>query len=449
MTIKTATVLAALTLAAPIVRAADWPQWLGPKRDSVWREAGIIKKMPKDGPKVLWRQPVAEGYAGPAVANGKVYVVDWVRDTKTERPKNAFAAAQLPGTERVLCFDSKTGKEIWTYSYDCPYRVSYAAGPRCTPMIHDGKVYTLGTMGHLFCLEADTGKVIWSKNFTKDYEAKVPLWGFSGHPLVDGEKLICIVGGKTNSMVVTFDKNSGKQLWTALQTLDATHGPGYCTPVIAEVGKTRQVIVWYPEAVSGVDPESGKVYWTQPFQLKSGMAIATPRVYGDRVFLSAFYNGPMMLQLSQENPGARVLWKARDGITERKTDGLHAVMCTPFLRDGYIYGVCSYGQLRCLKIDSGERIWEDLAATGGKEERWGNAFLVQHEDRVFVFNEHGYLILASLTPDGYEEIGRIKILEPTNPLANRPVVWMHPAFANKCVYARNDKELVCVDLSEK
>jgi outer membrane protein assembly factor BamB len=441
--------LAAAVLVFSTARADDWPQWLGPKRDGVWRETGIIKKMPKDGPTYLWRQAIGEGYAGPAVAHGKVYVTDWVRDTNTERPKDAFAAATLPGVERVQCLDAKTGKEIWIHKYDCPYRVSYAAGPRCAPLIHDGKVYTLGTMGHLFCLEADSGNVVWSKNFVRDYEAKVPLWGFAGHPLIDGEKLICIVGGKKDSMVVAFNKDTGKQLWSALTTFDATHGPGYCSPVLAEVGKTRQVIVWYPEAVSGVDPETGKVNWTLPFQLKAGMAIATPRVYGDRVFLTAFYNGPMMLQLAQDNPSARVLWKAREGVSERNTDGLHAVMCTPFLKDGYIYGVCSYGQLRCLKIDSGERIWDDLKATGGKEERWGNAFLMQHEDRVFIFNEHGFLILANMTPDGYEEIGRMKILEPTNPLVNRPVVWMHPAFANKSIYARNDKEIVRIDLSEK
>jgi hypothetical protein len=124
-------------------------------------------------------------------------------------------------------------------------------------------------------------------------------------------------------------------------------------------------------------------------------------------------------------------------------------MCTPFLKDGFIYGICSYGQMRCLKITSGERIWEDLHATGGKEERWGNAFLVPHEDQVFIFNEHGELIIAALSPDGYEEICRAKILEPTNPLVNRPVVWSHPAFANKHMYARTDKEIICVDLSEK
>lgn len=442
--------LAVVVLVSAGSRADDWPRWLGPKGDSVWRETGLLKKFPKGGPPVLWRTPVAEGYAGPAVADGRVYVTDWVRDPNAKPPASAFNnTTTLPGTERVHCLDQMTGKILWTHTYDCPYRVSYAAGPRCTPLISDGKVYTLGCMGHLFCLSVDSGKVIWSKNFVKDYKAKVPIWGFAGHPLLDGDKLICLVGGDDNSLGVAFNKNTGAELWKTLPTLDPGHGPGYCSPIIAEVGKTRQVIYWYPEAVSGVDPETGKVLWTQGFQLKAGLSVPTPRQVRDRVFLTAFYNGPMMLQLSQDKPGARVLWKARDGVSERKTDGLHSIMSTPFIHDGHIYGVCSYGQMRCLRVDSGERVWEDLKATGGKEERWGHAFIVQHEDRFVLFNEHGYLILANLTPDGYDEIGRAKILEPTNQLVNRPVVWMHPAFAGKCVFARNDKEIICVDMRDK
>ena len=132
----------------------------------------------------------------------------------------------------------------------------------------------------------------------------------------------------------------------------------------------------------------------------------------------------------------------------RTTDGLHSIMPTPSIKDGHIYGVCSYGQLRCLKADTGERVWETLkATTGDKLERWANAFLVAQGDRFFLFNEKGDLIIARLTPKGYEEISRAHILEPTNTMPGRPVVWSHPAFANKCIYARNDKEIVCISLA--
>jgi outer membrane protein assembly factor BamB len=448
--IRGALVAAMLTLPLNFASADDWPQWLGPKRDGVWRETGIVKSLPKTGLPVVWRQPVSEGYSGPAVAEGKVFVTDWIRDQDAKKPAGPFdVKSAQAGKERVHCFDENTGKPLWTYEYDCPYQVSYAAGPRCTPVVSGGKVWTLGTMGDLCCLETETGKLVWSKNFVKDFGAKEPLWGFSSHPLLDGDLLICFAGGKDESLAVAFEAATGKVRWHALPTQDATHGPGYAPPVIAEVGKTRQLIVWHPNGVSSLDPKTGQHYWTQEFPVKAGMTIATPRVAGDRLFVTSFYSGPMMLQLAQNTPGARVLWKAREGVTERKTDGLHAVMCTPVIKDGYIYGVCSYGQLRCLRMDSGQRNWETLKPVEGKEERWGNAFIIAHEDRYFIFNERGELILADLSPDGYEELGRVAVIEPTNPLVNRPVVWMHPAFANKCMFARNDNEIVCVSLAEK
>jgi len=135
-------------------------------------------------------------------------------------------------------------------------------------------------------------------------------------------------------------------------------------------------------------------------------------------------------------------------VSEMDTDGLHSVMSTPVLENGYIYGPCSYGQLRCLKIETGERLWETFEPTTGKSMRWGNAFIVKNGDRYFLFNEKGDLIIARLSPEKYEEISRAHLLDPTNTDPGRPVVWSHPAFANRCVYARNDKEIVCVSLAK-
>jgi len=154
----------------------------------------------------------------------------------------------------------------------------------------------------------------------------------------------------------------------------------------------------------------------------------------------------MMLRLDDNKP--QVMWKTQKA-SEKETTQLNAVMCTPFLEDGYIYGVCSYGQLRCLNAQTGERIWETFkATTDGEPVRWGNAFIVKNGNRFFLFNEKGDLIIAKLSPKGYEEISRAHVLEPTNRDPGRLVVWSHPAFANRHVYARNDKELIAVDLSE-
>jgi len=142
-----------------------------------------------------------------------------------------------------------------------------------------------------------------------------------------------------------------------------------------------------------------------------------------------------------------VVWQSRK-VSEKDTDGLHSIIPTPLIADGYLYGVCSYGQFRCLKADTGERIWETFAPTTGQATRWGNAFIIPQADRYFLFNELGDLILARLSPDGYHEISRARLLEPTNTAPGRPVLWSHPAFANRSVYVRNDEELICVSLAK-
>jgi outer membrane protein assembly factor BamB len=298
-------------------------------------------------------------------------------------------------------------------------------------------------MGNLFCLDAQSGKVLWSHDYQTEYHARIPTWGSAGHPLLDGDKLFCIVGGD-GSVAVAFDKNTGKELWRALSARE----PGYCPPTMIQAGGTKQLIIWHPQAVNALDPETGKTFWSHPWEIRSGLCIPTPRQSGDLLFLTSFYSSAKCFRLNGSQPDAKIAWEGKS-FSERNTDTLHSLMCTPFIDNGYIYGICSYGQLRCLNLNSGERIWESLAATGGKAERWGNAFIVAHEDRYFLFNEHGELIIAQLSPDGYQEVSRTKLIEPTNMMAQRPVVWTHPAFANKCVYVRNDKEIVCASLAEK
>lgn len=134
----------ALFLFVTALHADDWPQWLGPQRDGVWRETGIVETFPEGGPKVLWRVKIQGGYTGPAVVDGKVYVMDRQVADQAAVPGSAFARGVIPGTERVLCLDAATGKRLWEHRYDCTYTMSYSTGPRCTPLVSDGKVWTLG-----------------------------------------------------------------------------------------------------------------------------------------------------------------------------------------------------------------------------------------------------------------------------------------------------------------
>jgi outer membrane protein assembly factor BamB len=441
--------------------ADDWPQWLGPKRDGVWRETGLVEQFPKGGPKQLWKAPVGIGYAGPAVAGGKVFVMDYTPGVKGKLPGNGFTRGRFAGTERVTCRDAASGKELWKTEYPVEYTVSYPAGPRCTPAVDGDCVYTLGAMGDLKCLKVSDGKELWSKNFMKDYEAGLPVWGFAAHPLVDGDKLICLVGGSNDRLVVAFDKKTGKELWAS----QACGGDfGYCPPMIYEFGGKRQLIIWHTRAVVGLDPDTGKRLWRVEFDVKAALTAPTPRKVGnDKLFVTSFYNGSMLLKVGADK--AEIVWKSKArGETPDKTTDLSSIICTPWVDGDHIYGVCSYGQLRCIEANTGKRVWETMQATRGKRtpekvaedpepadsERWSNAFIIPQGDRYFLFNEQGDLIITRMTPKGYKELDRAHVIDPTNTMAGRGrlVVWMHPAFANKCVFVRNDKELICVSLAK-
>lgn len=429
--------------------ADDWPQWLGPRRDGVWRESGIVSDFPDEGPPVLWRTPIGSGYSGPSVVGDRVYITDRQLNEGQQNSENAFDRSPTLGTERVICLNAEDGSIIWTHEYPCEYTISYAAGPRTSPLVAEGKVYTLGAEGHLFCLDAESGQPLWQCQLKQDYDMPAPVWGFAGHPLLDGDRLICLVGGK-GSVAVAFHKDTGAEIWRSLSAAE----PGYCPPMIYELGERRQLVIWHPQAINGLDPVTGEVYWSIPFEVKAGMTIATPRKAGERLFVSAFYDGPMLLKFTPGKSMPDLAWRG-ESHSERNTDKLHAVMSTPYIEQDHIYGVDSYGQLRCLKLDTGERIWEDLQATGStgdirsRTDRWANAFLIKHEDRFFLANEKGDLIIARLTPAGYEEISRAHLIEPDNTMAGRNIVWSHPAFANRRVYLRNDQEIICVDLARE
>lgn len=441
--------------------AEDWSQWLGNQRDGVWRETGILDKFPPGGPNTLWKASLGGGYAGPAVWQGKVYVTDRLLDKGSKDPENLFQRASSKGAERVRCLDAETGKLIWEHEYPCQYSISYPCGPRCTPVVIDGQVFTLGAMGNLVALDALNGKVLWQVDFVKDWGASVPVWGFAAHPLVFGDSLICLVGGKEKgSLVIAFDRKTGKPAWKNLQLESPQNEIGYCPPTLIEVAGRKHLIVWHPEAVECLDPGTGEKRWSVPFRLKANLSVPTPRLSANKLLVSSFYNGSMLLDLGADGTSAKVLWKgAGRGERPAQTDGLHSIMSTPWIDGNEIYGVCSYGELRGLDLATGKRLWSDLRATGEMAkpsaepvERWANAFIVPHEKRYFLFNEKGDLIIANLSRAGYLEVDRAHVLDPTGSAAMggppRKIVWSHPAFAMRSMFVRNDKELVRISLAK-
>ena len=438
--------------------AEDWHQWRGVDRIGVWTETGVVETLP-DRLVVKWRAPVNSGYSGPAVADGRVFVTDWAEDPESRT---------MDGTERVIALDERTGTVQWTRGWPTSYRmlqVSYANGPRATPTIDGDRVYVVGATGILVCLNVDTGAVIWRKDYVEDYGTSVPTWGVSSAPLVDGDRLIALVGGDPGALVTAFDKYTGEELWRAL---DVVGEMGYAQPVIFEAGGVRQLIIWHPAALASLDPETGNVYWEQPWEVGVGATVPTPVKSGNYLLVSQFSYGSMMMRLHTDRPDATLLWKGQ-GRSElpNETDGLHSMITTPVIAGDYIYGVGSYGELRGLDARTGARVWMSREMT--PQARWSTAFIVRHDDRYFVNTEEGLLIIAQFTPTGYVEISRTKLIDATGrsdrigeidrylresgrpPRSgtsyNRPVNWSHPAYANRHIVQRNDREIIRVSLS--
>ena len=437
-------IVAGVAWGAQSLAADDWPQWRGAGRLAVWHEDGIVDRFPDDGLKVTWRAPVRSGFAGPAVADGRVFVLDWQEDPESRT---------LDGTERLVALDEETGEVLWTHEWGTTYRMlqgSYAVGPRATPTVDGDRVYALGATGMLHCLDVETGELLWQKSYIEDYDTSVATWGIASAPLVDGERLIAIVGGEPDALVVAFDKRTGEELWRAL---DVVGEMGYGQPVIYEAGGVRQLIVWHAAALASLDPETGEVYWEEPWEVGAGMSVATPVRDGNYLLVSQFYNGSLMMRLDTDRPGATMLWKGGSrSEMPGETEGLHALITTPIVNGENVYGVGSYGELRGLDARTGERLWMSGEMTA--QARWGTAFMVRHGDRYFVSNDEGYLIIARFTPEGYVELDRTMLLEATSSAGfgpqrrfDRLVSWAHPAFANRHVVQRNDREVIRASLA--
>jgi outer membrane protein assembly factor BamB len=321
--------------------------------------------------------------------------------------------------------------------------VGYPDGPRAAVTIDDGRAYSLGAMGDLVCFDAAKGKILWGKNLKDEYDIQIPIWGIAAAPLVEDNLVIFHVGGKDNACLIAFDKFSGEERWRALDD-----PASYSAPIIIEQAGKRMLVCWTGASISGLDPATGKIYWRHPFKpFKMVINIATP-VYSDGyLFFSSFYDGSILLKTNTDKLTIEQVWQ-RKGKSETNTDSLHCCISTPIIQRDYIYGVDSYGELRCLELLTGDRVWESLDAV--PKARWANIHITRHEDKIWMFNERGELIICKLSPDGFHEISRAKIIEPTTgQLGQRGgVCWAPPAFAYKHIYVRNDRELLCIDLSK-
>lgn len=427
--------LGALWLAIGCLSVADdWPEWRGEGRRGIWEETGVLERFPSEGLAVEWRQPLGQGYAGPSVSGGRVFVTDF-------RP-----AEGSRGSEGLTALDQRTGNPEWTYRWSANYAgIQYASGPRATPTVDGDRVYALGAAGALVCASASDGSVLWERNFTRDFGTELPPWGMASAPIIHGDLLIAIVFGRSRAKVVAFDKHSGEEVWRALSSEDS--GPGYSQPILIRHGGRLILVVWHAGGLAALEPGTGNVLWEQPFPIRMETPIATPVWHEPYLLVSAFFNGARLFRLG--GSGVRLLWQgSSDSAVD--TDGLHALMNSPVIDGDHVYGICSYGQLRCLRLSTGKRIWETQAVTRERA-RNASAFIVRNGDRYFISNDRGELIIARMTPGGYTEIDRTSLIRPTSaPGARRElgaVHWSHPAYAGRSVFVRNDEEILRASLA--
>jgi outer membrane protein assembly factor BamB len=403
------TLLILNAVVAQNVYAADWPQWRGPGRDGALKETGLPDKFPADGFKPRWRKPIGGGYGGIAVSGGRVYVMD-----RQKEPKEI---------ERVLCLDAATGKQLWAHEYAVKYnKLDYGNGPRSTPTVHEGRVYTFGAVGHLHCLDADKGKVIWVRDTVKEFKARIPTWGFACSPLVNGDRLIVQIGG-VEACMVAFDRGNGKEAWHALNDR-----PGYSSPILIDPKSGRQLVCWTAEHLVGLEPASGKVRWQVPHTTDFDVTISDPIWHEGMLLVSDYWTGSIAVKLDDRGENPKIVWQGKQ---------LSLLMSTPLCRSGHVYALDRFRGLKCIELKTGKVRWQDQHVT--PRGRNPQASLVWAGEKALIFNEKGELILAKLTPDRYEEIGKVSVIKDGT--------WANPAFAKKCIFARNDKEIVCVPIS--
>ena len=386
-----------------IVKAAYWTDFRGPNRAGEYSESPINTEWPAAGLPRLWKQPIGGGYASFTVGEGRAYTIEQRRDK-----------------EAVTAYDIETGRELWAFSYPASFdEVLGGAGPRATPVYHEGLVYSLGAMGDLYCLSAATGKPKWSKNILADNDAKNIHWAMSGAPLIVGDLVIVTPGGPGGKSIVAYNRLTGAPAWKSLNDR-----AGYTSPILATLAGKRQIVWISGERAVGVGVEDGKLLWEYPFPAQMDMNCSQPVVIDDADVLLS----------SAQGPGAALLKIAKDGDTFTaqpvwKNNRLKNKFNSSVLYQGYIYGF-DESILECFDPKTGEVKWK-----GG---RYGYGQLLLAGGYLVITTEQGELVLVRATPDSPQELARFQAIEGKT--------WNIPAIDHGLLLVRNTEEMACFRL---
>lgn len=416
----------AVVMSAPQV-GEEWPQWRGPRGDGTWVGPAWPERWPEQGPRVVWKQTIGGGYAGLTTAQGRLYVMDYHPD-----------AERKSGLERLTCYDYRTGKVLWQHDTPVTYGNlgGYANGPRAAPVVHEGRVYTLGAIGQIYCFHAETGAIHWQRDGVKDLGGVVPMWGYAGAPLIHEDKLIVHLGAKPNGCVIALDRLTGKEIWRSIED-----EAGYCNTVLAKTPSGLQLIQWSPNHIHGLDPNTGEHYWKIPYKVTYGVSIATPIVLDDLVFVTGYWHGSKAVRLGAKPTDATLAWE-----DERNLRGL---MAQPFAIGEHVYTLDKQFGLTCFEWKTGKKHWDDEnSLTPPGRNPHASILRLQGTNRILALNSAGELVLGRVSPEGYSEDARAKVLQGKT--------WSHPAVAGRWLFARTDgaeawqnrkeNELVCIEI---
>jgi outer membrane protein assembly factor BamB len=396
---------------ASAASADDWPQWLGPRRDNSSPE--VVAPW-KEAPKVLWRLPAGEGNSSPVVAAGRVFFHAKVKD-KDE--------------EEVTACDAETGKIAWQTTYPrAAFTSLFGNGPRATPSVAGGNVYTFGITGIATCFEAATGKQVWQVDALKDFNATNLFFGTACSPLVEGNGILLNIGAKGAS-IVALNKDNGRVLWKSLDDRAS-----YASPVIFGEGKDRQVVFLTGQGLVSLNPDDGELYWKVPLVDKLFESSATPARAGDILVGSAITYGSvgLMLESKSGKPSAKEIWK-NEALTSYFSTPVAVGQDMLYLVTGTKPpSLSNTATLHCVEAKTGRVLWSK-----SKVGTYHASLLRTGDNKLLMLEEPGNLVLIDPDPKGYRELARAKICGEA---------WAHPALANGKLYVRDNKEIICIQL---
>jgi len=379
--------------------AADWPNFRGPNHNGISNETGWSATWPENGPKVLWKKSIGNGFCSIAVSNGRAYTMGNIKDN-----------------DILYCFEADTGKQIWKKSYPCPlFKKNHEGGPAATPTVHGDSVYTFSKNGDAIRFKAATGQIVWHKNLNKELGLKHPTWYFAGSPFVI-DNLVILNAGTAG---IALNKADGSVVWKN------GNGPaGYATAVPFTMGSQKCVAIFASREIVGLVAATGKIIWRHPWRTSYDANIGNPIISGNTVFVCTGYNrGCALLKIEQGN--VTEIWRNKN---------LRNHFNSSVLWQGYIYGFDDAKELRCLDFKTGQMKW----SKGGL----GKGSLMIADSKLIILSERGKLVTAPASPEGFKELSSAQILTGK--------CWTVPVLANGRIYARNAVgNLVCMDVGAK